>query len=82
MIGALLILVVLVLVSGSMLRKLGVELFYLTTDNGLWRLDRCGGETALTADTTPSSLWTDAQPTLIDMDMAADDWMAILYLLQ
>jgi pyrimidine-specific ribonucleoside hydrolase len=43
---------------------------------------RCGGEPALVADTNPPTLAAGARPILIDTDMAADDWMAILYLLQ
>jgi pyrimidine-specific ribonucleoside hydrolase len=78
----LLVIVVLVLVSGPLLKALGVEVLCISTENGRLRFARCGGETALTADTTPPRLSADAQPTLIDTDMAADDWMAILYLLQ
>lgn len=76
------VIVIIVLVSGPILNALGVEVFCLSSENGRLRLVRCGGETALTVDTTPPRLSTDAQPTLIDTDMAADDWMAILYLLQ
>ncbi len=78
----LLVVVVLVLVSGPLLKVLGVEVLCISTENGRLRLERCGGETALTADTAPPKLSVGAQPTLIDTDMAADDWMAILYLLQ
>ena len=78
----LLVLMVLVLVSGPLLKAFGVEVLCITTENGRLRLERCGGEKALTADTDPPKLSVDAQPTLIDTDMAADDWMAILYLLQ
>jgi pyrimidine-specific ribonucleoside hydrolase len=76
------ILVILVLVSGPLLSALGMEVFCISDDNGRPRLVRCGGETALTADTNPPRLSTGAQPILIDTDMAIDDWMAILYLLQ
>jgi inosine-uridine nucleoside N-ribohydrolase len=78
----LVVLVLLIVAGGPLLNALGVEVFCITDENGRTRLVRCGGETALTADTSPPSLSADAQPTLIDTDMAADDWMAILYLLQ
>lgn len=80
--GLLLALVVLVLVSGPVLNKLGVEVFCVANENGRWRLQRCGGEAELTADVDPPQRAADAQPMLIDTDMAVDDWMAILYLLQ
>jgi inosine-uridine nucleoside N-ribohydrolase len=77
-----LVIVILVLVGGPILNALGVEVFCITNENGRTRLIRCGGETALTADMSPPKLSVDAQRTLIDTDMALDDWMAILYLLQ
>lgn len=82
--GAALILalVVLVLLGGPVLNKLGVEVFCVTKENGRWRLQRCGGEMELTADVNPPRQSANAQPTLIDTDMAIDDWMAILFLLQ
>jgi inosine-uridine nucleoside N-ribohydrolase len=79
---ALLVVLALVLLSGPVLNVAGVDVLCISAENGRLRLDRCGGETALTADAAPPKLLAHAQPTLIDTDMAADDWMAILYLLQ
>jgi pyrimidine-specific ribonucleoside hydrolase len=77
-----LVIAIIIVVSGPLLSALGVEVFCVADENGRTRLVRCGGETALTVDTAPPTLSAGAQPTLIDTDMAADDWMAILYLLQ
>jgi pyrimidine-specific ribonucleoside hydrolase len=78
----LVVIVLLVVVSGPILSALGVQVFCIAEENGRTRLVRCGGEKALKADKNPPTLAAGAQPTLIDTDMAADDWMAILYLLQ
>ena len=78
----LLILVILVMVAGPFLKALGVDVLCITEENGRNRLVRCGGESVLSADTSPPELAAGAQPVLIDTDMAIDDWMAILYLLQ
>lgn len=79
---ALLVIVILVVIGGPLLKGLGVEVFCISADDGRIRLVRCGGESALVADSSPPTLSTGAQPVLIDTDMAADDWLAILYLLQ
>jgi pyrimidine-specific ribonucleoside hydrolase len=89
-VGVLLIfLVVIVLAGGPLLNALGVEVLCISNENGRTRLVRCGDETALpaylqelAADTDPPKLVVGARPFLIDTDMAIDDWMAILYLLQ
>lgn len=73
---------ILLLVSGPILNAMGVEVFCISKEAGRVRLERCGGDTDLTVDEAPPTVSTDAQPTLIDTDMAVDDWMAILYLLQ
>ena len=78
----LLLLLILLLVGGPLLQAMGVEVFCINNETGRWRLERCGGETMLEADKSPPVLAAGAQPILIDTDMAADDWMAILYLLQ
>jgi len=78
----LLVIVTLVLVSGPLLKAMGVEVFCISGENGRLRLARCDEVVALTADTNPPKLSANAHPILIDTDMAADDWMAILYLLQ
>ena len=80
--AVLLMIVIIVLVSGPLLSALGVEVYCINNESGSLRFVRCGGETMLTADTNPPTLSADARPVLIDTDMAADDWMAILYLLQ
>jgi inosine-uridine nucleoside N-ribohydrolase len=74
--------VILVLAAGPLLVALGVPALCISTDSGRLRFLPCGGETALTADTAPPELSADARPILIDTDMATDDWMAILFLLQ
>ena len=79
---ALLGIVILVAIGGPLLNAMGVKVFCITEEDGRIRLVRCGGEPALVADTSPPTLSADAQPILIDTDMAADDWLAILYLLQ
>jgi len=79
---ALFLILILVLVSGPLLNALGVEVFCIAEEDGRTRLVRCGGEQTLTADTEPPELSAGARPILIDTDMAADDWLAILYLLQ
>jgi inosine-uridine nucleoside N-ribohydrolase len=73
--------VVLLLVVGQVLHAAGVDVLCISNENGRWRLIRCVEETAFMADTAPTELSADAQPVLIDTDMAADDWMAIQYLL-
>ena len=78
----LLVLVILVVAGGPLLKALGVEVYCVTNENGRLRLVRCGGTVALMADPNPPTLAADARPILIDTDMAADDWLAILFLLQ
>ncbi len=78
----LVVIVLLIVVGGPLLNAMGVEVFCIAKENGRTRIVRCGGEKALKANTAPPTLAAGAQPTLIDTDMAADDWMAILYLLQ
>ncbi|GAB4478810.1 MAG: nucleoside hydrolase [Anaerolineae bacterium] len=76
-------LVVLALISGPVLNALGLPVYCIESGAGRLRLVRCGGDAAavpLEPGSAPA-LAVDAQPTLIDTDMAADDWMAILYLL-
>ncbi len=79
------VLVVLLLISRPMLQAVGVPVYCIENDAGRLRLVRCGGEVSavpLEPGAAPApDLAAGAQPTLIDTDMAADDWMAILYLL-
>ena len=80
------LLIILFLASGPLLVKLGVRPFYVQSDSqGRIRLVRL--ENTPTAQPAlqpgiPPVLADDAQPVVIDTDMAADDWLAILYLLQ
>nr|MBN1228673.1 nucleoside hydrolase [Anaerolineae bacterium] len=81
----LLAMVVVLLAAGPILATLGVPpLFCVEGGNGHIRFVSCESEPVDTFEqhTTPVPVSADAQPTLIDTDMAADDWMAILYLLQ
>ena len=78
----LLVIVILVLAGGPLLQAMGVEVLCITKENGRLRLAGCGDADPLTADTDPPALAAGARPLLIDTDMAADDWMAILFLLQ
>jgi pyrimidine-specific ribonucleoside hydrolase len=78
--------VILVAISGPLLARLGVQrLFYIDSSSEHLRLVRATVDPAslpaLVAGTSPA-LAGDAKPVVIDTDMAADDWMAILYLLQ
>ena len=52
----LLILVILVMVAGPFLKALGVDVLCITEENGRNRLVRCGGESVLSADTSPPEL--------------------------
>ena len=80
------LLVLLVFAGGPLLVKLGVPPFAIQTDNqGGIRLARM--EFTPTAQPAlqpgnPPVLAPNAQPVIIDTDMAPDDWLAILYLLQ
>ena len=73
---------ILVLVSGPILEAIGIEVYCISNEGGRLRFERCSGNISLTKDKAPPVISTDAQPILIDTDMAVDDWMAILYLLQ
>jgi len=80
------VLVILIAISGPLLTWLGVPpLFNIESSSGGLRLVRATVDPttlpALVPGTSPA-LAGDAQPVIIDTDMAADDWMAILYLLQ
>ena len=81
----LLALLALVAASGPLLVQLGVQPICIQQASGRIRVVRCAVEPtrppALQASTA-LPLAADAQPIIIDTDMAADDWMAILYLLQ
>jgi inosine-uridine nucleoside N-ribohydrolase len=76
----------LLVISGPVLRLLGVQgLFYIESSSGRLRLARATVDPASLPALVPGpspTLAGDARPVIIDTDMAADDWMAILYLLQ
>jgi inosine-uridine nucleoside N-ribohydrolase len=80
------VLVILVAISGPLLARLGVQrLFYIESSSGHLRLVRTTVDPASLPALVPGispALAGDAKPVIIDTDMAADDWMAILYLLQ
>jgi inosine-uridine nucleoside N-ribohydrolase len=81
-VAVLLAAVILVLVSGALLKALGVSVFCITKEGGRTRLARCGDQETLVVDENPAPIEAGARPVLIDTDMAIDDWLAILYLLQ
>ena len=78
-------LIVLIQLAGMLLARLGMPVYYIQSDGSGIRLVRSTVEPrsfpTLQPGTTPS-MREDAIPLIIDTDMAGDDWMAILYLLQ
>ena len=80
------VLVILVAISGPLLARLGVQrLFHIESSSGQLRLVRATVNPASLPSLVPGAspaLAPDAKPVVVDTDMAADDWMAILYLLQ
>jgi inosine-uridine nucleoside N-ribohydrolase len=83
---SLLALVVLLQLGGMLLVKLGIQPFYIQSDDQghirLLRLEATPTAQPALQPGIPPVLAADAQPVIIDTDMAADDWLAILYLLQ
>jgi len=79
-------LIILLQLGGMLLVKLGIQPFYIQSDDqGHIRLVRPDSTPTPQPPLQPgvgSVQAADAQPVIIDTDMAADDWMAILYLLQ
>jgi pyrimidine-specific ribonucleoside hydrolase len=81
----LVLLLVLVVAGGPLLVRLGVEPFYIESDGSHIRLVRPTPDPASLPALEPGpapALAAGARPVIVDTDMAADDWMAILYLLQ
>ncbi|HNS51920.1 MAG TPA: nucleoside hydrolase [Anaerolineae bacterium] len=80
------VLLILVALSGPLLTWLGVQLpFYIVFSPGEVRLVRATAAPASQPSLAPGTPMTpagDAMPVIVDTDMAPDDWMAILYLLQ
>jgi pyrimidine-specific ribonucleoside hydrolase len=79
-------LIILVCAGGPLLVKLGIRPFSIQTDNQggirLVRLEFTPTPQPALQPGIPPLLAADAQPVVIDTDMAPDDWLAILYLLQ
>ena len=91
--GALLALALLVLFGGPLWVRLGLPIVCIRTGPEGTKLVSCGPQVdPLTEEelnnlptlqaSTAMPPATDAQPVIIDTDMAPDDWMAILFLLQ
>ena len=78
-------LVILIQLVGMLFARLGMPVYYIQSDNNGIRLVRSTAESqpypSLQPGTAPTQQ-NDAIPFIIDTDMAGDDWMAILYLLQ
>lgn len=78
-------LVVLVQFIGMLLARLGMPVYFIQSDGNGIRLVRSTAESQSYPTLQPETATTqqeDAVPFIIDTDMAGDDWMAILYLLQ
>jgi pyrimidine-specific ribonucleoside hydrolase len=78
-------LIILIQLAGMLLARLGVPVYYIQSDGNGIQLVRSTPQKqslpALQPNNVPP-LREDATPFIIDTDMAGDDWMAILYLLQ
>lgn len=82
---SLLAIVLLLQLSGSLLVRFGMQPYYIQSDGNGIKLVRGTVDPHSFPALEPgiaSSLNEDAVPVIIDTDMAGDDWMAILYLLQ
>jgi pyrimidine-specific ribonucleoside hydrolase len=78
-------LIVLIQLSGMLLARLGIPVYYIQWDADGVRLVRSTPQTQSLPVLQPNNaapLKADATPFIIDTDMAGDDWMAILYVLQ
>lgn len=79
-------LITLIQLAGMLLARLGMPVYYIQSDGNGIRLVRSTPESQSSLPTlepgTVPALREDAMPVIIDTDMAGDDWMAILYLLQ
>ena len=79
-------LIILLQLGGMLLVRLGIQPFYIQTDDQghirFVRLEATPTPQPALQPGVPPILAADAQPIIIDTDMAADDWLAILYLLQ
>ncbi|NTU54691.1 MAG: nucleoside hydrolase [Anaerolineales bacterium] len=78
-------LIILIQLAGMLLARLGVPVYYIQSDGNGIQLVRSIPQTQSLPALQPNNaapLMEDATPFIIDTDMAGDDWMAILYLLQ
>ncbi len=78
-------LIILVQLVGMLLARLGMPVYSIQSDGNGIRLVRSTAESQSYPELQPGTappLREDAIPFIIDTDMAGDDWMAILYLLQ
>lgn len=79
-------LIILIQLAGMLFARLGLPVYSIQSDDNGIRLIRSTPQSqsalpALEPGTAPA-LRQDAIPVIIDTDMAGDDWIAILYLLQ
>jgi len=78
-------LIVLLLLSGPLLVRFGIQPYYIQSDGKSIKLVRGTVDPhsfpTLESGIAPT-MRKDAIPVIVDTDMAGDDWMAILYLLQ
>ena len=85
-ISLLALLVILIVAGGPLMARLGLRPYAIQVnsrgDIRLVRLDYTPTPQPALQPGSPPPLSSDAQPVVIDTDMAADDWLAILYLLQ
>jgi len=82
---SLLAIVSLLLLSGPLLVRLGLRPYYIQSDGESIKIVRASIDPQAFPSLEPGNpafLKEDAIPVIIDSDMAGDDWMAILYLLQ
>lgn len=79
-------LIILIQLAGMLLARLGLPVYYIQSDGNGIRLVQSTPESQSSLPTLEPGmapiLRDDAVPVIIDTDMAGDDWMAILYLLQ
>jgi len=82
---SLFVILLLILLSGPLLERLGYQTYYIQSDGKSIKVVRSLIDPKSFPTLEPGVapvLEEDAVPVIIDTDMAGDDWMAILYLLQ
>ncbi len=80
--GVVVFLVAVCLLGGPVALRLGLPVFCISTGQDGFKIDLCPGSPADLQVSEPLPLAATARSYIIDTDMAPDDWMAILYLLQ